>query len=296
MNAPMEDMVLFARLVELKSFSAVAASERISRSLVSKRITRLEERLGVQLINRTTRRVEVTDVGRTFYEYCRQMEMTWLEAEAAVGEIRSHPRGTLRLNAPVTFGQFVLPRVIGGFLAEYPDVHIVLELRDNFVDIIEGGYDLVIRIGHLKDSTMRARQLGTTRMHLYAHRDYLARHGTPQRPRDLAGHNCLVYRHKSDDPYMWDFEAADGSREEVEVRGNLSADNGAPLYQAALAGLGIARLPSFYEIAYTMEGMSYVLEDYAVTRGVYAVYPDARRLPLTTRSFIDYLSDHLTAM
>jgi DNA-binding transcriptional LysR family regulator len=296
MNAPMEDMVLFARLVELKSFSAVAVSERISRSLVSKRITRLEERLGVQLINRTTRRVEVTDVGRTFYEYCRQMEATWLEAEAAVGEIRSRPRGTLRLNAPVTFGQFVLPRVIGGFLAEYPEVHIVLELRDSFVDIIEGGYDLVIRIGQLKDSSLRARQLGTTRMHLYAHRDYLARHGTPRRPQELAGHNCLVYRHKSGDPYLWDFEAADGSREEIEVRGNLSADNGAPLYQAALAGLGIARLPSFYELAYTLEGMSYVLEDYAVTRGVYAVYPAARRLPLTTRCFIDYLSDHLTSM
>lgn len=292
---PIEDMLLFARLVELKSFSAVAASERISRSLVSKRISRMEERLGVQLINRTTRRVEVTEAGRTFYEYCRQMEATWQEAEAAVGEIRSSPKGTLRLNAPVTFGQFVLPRIIDGFLAEFPDVHIVLDLRDSFVDVIEGGYDVVIRIGQLKDSTLRARQLGVTRMHLYAHRDYLGRRGTPLRPQDLAGHNCLVYRHKTGDPYVWDFEGPDG-RESVEVRGNLSADNGAPLYQAALSGLGIARLPGFYELAFGLEDMSYVLEDYAVESGVYAVYAPTRMPPLNTRYFIDYLSEHLTSM
>lgn len=292
---PIEDMLLFARLVELKSFSAVAANARISRSLVSKRISRMEERLGVQLINRTTRRVEVTEAGRTFYEYCRQMEATWQEAEAAVGEIRSRPKGTLRLNAPVTFGQFVLPRIIDGFLAEFPDVHVILDLRDSLVDVIEGGYDVVIRIGRLKDSTLRARQLGSTRMHLYAHRDYLARRGTPLRPQDLADHNCLVYRHKAGDPYEWDFEGPDG-REVIEVRGNLSADNGAPLYQAAQSGLGIARLPGFYELAFGMEGMSYVLEDYAVESGVYAVYAATRHPPLNTRCFIDYLSEHLTSM
>lgn len=293
--APLEDMLLFARLVELKSFSAVAADQGISRSLVSKRVNRLEERLGVQLINRTTRRVEVTEAGRTFYQYCRQIEATWQEAETAVGEIRSRPRGTLRLNAPVTFGQFVLPSIIQGFLTQYPDVQIILELRDAMVDVIEGGYDIVIRVGRLKDSTLRARQLGTTRMHLYAHEDYLARRGTPRVPADLAGHNCLVYRHKAGDPYEWDF-VRDGGQETVRVHGNLSADNGAPLYQAAMAGLGIARLPGFYELAYTMEGMRYVLEEYAVESPVHAVYASTRRPPLNTRYFIDYMIDHLPSM
>jgi DNA-binding transcriptional LysR family regulator len=292
---PIDDMLLFTRLVEQKSFSAVAASEHISRSLVSKRISRLEDRLGVQLINRTTRRLEMTEAGRTFYEYCRQMEATWQEAEAAVGEIRRKPRGTLRINAPVMIGQIVLPGIIGGFLAEYPDVHIMLDLNDHYVDVIEGGYDVVIRIGRMKDSSLRARQLGTARLHLYAHRDYLERHGTPATPKDLAGHNCLVYRYKSGDPYEWDFAGPDG-RETVEIRGNFTANNGAPLYLAAKSGIGIARLPGIYELAYGMDGLVYVLEDYAVDSAIHAVYAATRRPPLNTRFFIDYLAEHLTGV
>jgi DNA-binding transcriptional LysR family regulator len=290
---PIDDMLLFTRLVEQKSFSAVAASENISRSLVSKRISRLEDRLGVQLINRTTRRIEMTEAGRTFYEYCRQMEATWQEAEAAVGEIRREPRGTLRINAPVMIGQILLPPIIGGFLAKYPDVHIMLDLSDHYVDIIEGGYDVVIRVGKLKDSSLRARQLGMMRLHLYAHEDYLARHGTPKTPKDLAGHNCLVYRYKRGDPYEWDFKGPNG-RETVEIRGNLTANNGAPLYQAAKDGLGIARLPGIYEQAYGMEGMVYILEDYAVDSAIHAVYAATRRPPLNTRYFIDWLAERLT--
>lgn len=290
-----DDMILFARLVELKSFSAVAASERISRSLASKRIARLEAHLGVQLINRTTRRVETTEAGRVLYDYCRQMDSIWQEARAVVGEIRSRPKGTLRLNAPVTMGQFVLPPIIGGFLAEYPDVQVVLDLRDSYVDIIEGGYDVAIRVGKMKDSSMRAKCLGTVRMHLYAHRDYLARHGIPSTPSDLASHNCLVYRFKSGDPYQWEFAGPQGDAT-VQVHGNFSADNGAPLYQAALAGLGIARLPAFYELAFGLGDMVYVLEDYAVDSPVHAVYASTRHTPPAIRCFIDYLSAHFRSL
>ncbi len=289
---PIDDMLLFTRLVEQKSFSAVAASEHLSRSLVSKRINRLEDRLGVQLINRTTRRLEMTEAGRTFYEYCRQMEATWQEAEAAVGEIRRMPRGTLRINAPVMIGQIVLPRIIGGFLAEYPDVHIMLDLSDQYIDVIKGGYDVVIRVGRMKDSSLRARQLGTTRLHLYAHQDYLDRNGTPVTPKDLVGHNCLVYRYKAGDPYEWEFAGPNG-RETVEIQGNFTANNGAPLYQAAKGAIGIARLPAIYEQAYGMEGMVYVLEDFAVDSAIHAVYAATRRPPLNTRYFIDYLAEHL---
>ncbi len=292
---PIDDMLLFTRLVEQKSFSAVAASEHISRSLVSKRISRLEDRLGVQLINRTTRRLEMTEAGRTFYEYCRQMEATWQEAEAAVGEIRREPRGALRINAPVMIGQIVLPSIIGGFLAKYPDVHILLDLNDHYVDVIEGGYDVVIRVGKLKDSSLRARTLGKTRLHLYAHEDYIARHGMPKTPKDLADHNCLAYRYKSGDPYEWDFVGPKG-RETVEIRGTLTANNGAPLYQAAKDGLGIARLPAIYEQAYGKEGMVYVLEDYAVDAEIHAIYAATRRPPLNTRFFIDWLTEHLTGV
>lgn len=292
---PIDDMLLFTRLIELKSFSAVAEAENISRSLVSKRISRLEDRLGVQLISRTTRRLELTEAGRTFHEYCRQIESTMHEAEEAVGEIRSRPRGMLRINAPLMVGQIVLPQIISGFLREFPEVHLLLDLSDHYVDVIEGGYDVVIRIGRMKDSSLRARQLGATRLHLYAHQDYLAKHGTPTQPKDLADHNCLVYRYKAGDPNVWDFSGPKGP-ESVEVHGNFSANNGTPLFQAAMSGLGIARLPGFYQHAYGMEGMTWVLEDYAMESGIYALYAATRRPPLNTRYFIDYLAEHMTSM
>lgn len=289
--ASVDDMLLFARLVALGSFTAVAQSEGVSRSLVSKRIARLERDLGVQLVNRTTRRIDITEAGRSLYEYCVQLESVWQEARTVVGELQSRPRGRLRINAPVTLGQFVLPSLIGDFLARHPEVELVIDLRDSMVDIIEEGYDVLIRVGHMKDSSMRARRLGSVRMHLYAHHRYLARHGTPQQPADLAAHNCLVYRFKAGDPFRWDFAGPAGT-ETVRVRGNLSADNGAPLYQAALAGLGIARLPSFYELAFGREGMACVLEAYASESPVHAVYASTRHTPATIRAFIDHLVAH----
>jgi DNA-binding transcriptional LysR family regulator len=290
---PIDDMRLFARLVELRSFTAVATTEQMARSLVSKRISRLEDHLGVQLINRTTRRQELTEAGRTFYQYCQQMDVIRQEAEAAVGEIRQRPMGVLRLNAPVMFGQIVLPRIITGFLARYPDVHIALSLNDQYVDVIEGGYDLVIRIGNLKSSTLRARKVGTTRLRVYAHERYLAQHGVPRTPQDLAAHNCLRYQHQLSGPNEWEFSGP-GGRETVEVSGNFSAENSVPLYQAAKDGLGITRLPSFIEEAFGRAGMVYLLEEYAPEVDIHAVYATTRKPPLNTRVFIDYLAERLS--
>lgn len=286
-------MLLFARLVELRSFTAVANSEQMARSLVSKRITRLEDHLGVQLINRTTRRLELTEAGRTFYQYCQQMEVIRQEAEAAVGEIRQRPKGILRINAPVMFGQIVLPRIISGFLAQYPDVHVALSLNDQYVDVIEGGYDLVIRIGNLKSSTLRARKVGATRLRIYAHERYLADHSIPLVPQDLRRHNCLLYQHQLSGPNEWEFNGP-GGRETVEVSGNFSAENSVPLYQAAKDGLGITRLPSFIEEAFGRAGMVYLLEDYAPEVDIHTVYATTRKPPLNTRVFIDYLAEHLS--
>lgn len=288
-----DDMLLFSRLVELRSFTAVAASEQMARSLVSKRISRLEDRLGVQLLNRTTRRLELTEAGRTFYQYCQQMEAIRQEAEAAVGEIRQRPKGVLRINAPVTFGQIVLPRIISGFLEQYPDIHVALSLNDQYVDVIEGGYDLVIRIGNLKSSTLRARRIGSTRLRVYAHERYLAKHGVPRTPQDLKGHNCLLYQHQLSGPNDWEFTGSHG-KEAVEVSGNFSSENSVPLYQAAKCGLGITRLPSFIEEAYGRAGMVYLLEDYVPDITIHAVYATTRKPPLNTRVFIDYLAAHLS--
>ncbi len=290
---PIDDMRLFARLVELRSFTAVAATEQMARSLVSKRISRLEDHLGVQLLNRTTRRLELTEAGRTYYQYCEQVDVIRQEAEAAVGEIRQRPKGVLRLNAPVMFGQIVLPRIITGFLAQYPDVHIALSLDDQYVDVIEGGYDLVIRIGNLKSSTLRARKVGATRLRIYAHERYLAAHGTPRQPQDLRDHNCLLYRHQVSGPNGWEFHGPAG-KETVEVSGNFSAENSVPLYQAARDGLGVTRLPSFIEEAFGHAGMVYLLEEYEPEVDIHAVYATTRKPPLNTRVFIDYLAERLS--
>lgn len=288
-----EDMLLFARLVELKSFTAVADAEGVSRSLVSKRINRLENHLGVQLITRTTRRLELTEAGRRIYGYCKQLEQTRQAAESAVSEMRRRPQGTLRINAPVTFGQLVLPDIIVGFLDQYPEVRIELSLSDRFVDVIGEGYDLVIRIGRLKDSTLRARRMGSTRLRLYAHRDYLDRHGTPETPGDLRRHNCIIYRYQTPSPGEWTFTGPRGE-ETVRVGGNFSVDNGVPAYRAAQAGMGIARQPAFVEEAFGDAGMVRLLEDHEPEIGIYALYAATRRPPLTTRAFIDYLGGRLS--
>lgn len=288
----LNDLLLFSRLAELRRFTAVAEAMQMSRSLVSRRISRLERQLGVQLINRTTRRLDLTEAGKTLYQYCKQIENTLQEAESMVGEIRRHPRGRLRVNAPVSFGQLVLPPVIAAFLAEYPDVTVDLGLSDTFIDLIEGGYDLAIRIGELSDSSLKARRIGTTRLRVFAHRSYLEKHGTPQTPRDLERHNCLIYRHMRSGPNEWRFEGPEGP-ESVRINGNFSAANGVPLYKAAQLGTGIALQPDFIQTGADDSGMVSLLDEFCREVGIYAVYPLARTAPVNTRLFIDTLAQHL---
>jgi len=288
--APLDDLILFAKLVELKSFTAVAESLQLSRSLVSKKISRLEQRLGVQLLNRTTRRLDLTEAGRTYYQYCLQIENTLQEAESAVSEIRAHPQGTLNINAPVTFGQMVLPDIIANFLKRYPAVKLNLSLTDNFVDVIGGGLDLVIRIGKLDDSSLKARKVANSPLCVFAHKNYLEKHGIPQTPEDLRDHNCLVYRHMRSGVNQWRFKGPKGTYT-VPISGNFSADNGIPLYHSVAAGLGIAIQPSFTLETFNNQDIVYLLEDFMPQEmGIYAVYPPAKRPPLNTRVFIDFLA------
>ncbi|MGD8567071.1 MAG: LysR family transcriptional regulator [Gammaproteobacteria bacterium] len=292
-NGHIDDMLLFSRLVELKSFTAVADYFQLSRSLVSKRISRLEDYLGVQLVNRTTRRVELTEAGRTYYQYCLQIENTIHEAESVVSEIRQQPKGNLTINAPVTYGQIVLPDIISKFLKQYPDININLSLSDQFVDVIEGGFDIVIRIGSLKDSSLKARKIASTRLCVFAHKNYLKKHGTPKTPQDLQQHNCLLYRYMGGVPNTWEFQGPKG-REVVHVTGNFSAENGVPLYKAAQAGLGIAVQPHFVLEGFQRKSIVRLLEEYEQPEvGIYAIYPSTRKPSLNIRLFIDFLVDQL---
>ena len=289
-----DDMILFSRLVELKSFTAVADELDISRSLVSKRISRLESDLGVQLINRSTRQLELTEAGRTFRQYCAQLVDTVNEAKNAVSEIRGKPKGTLSINAPVTFGQTILPPAIVEFLATYPDVRVSLNLSDQFVDVIEGGFDIVIRIGTLKDSALRARKIGSTALHVYTHKNYLEKNGTPKTPTDLQHHNCLTYKHMEGGPDIWRFSNATDD-EDIPVKGNFIAANGVPLSKAVQAGLGVAMLTDFTMNAIDDDNIVKILEPYSKQIiDIYAVYPTTRQPPLNTRLFIDFLYEYMS--
>ncbi|WP_455209074.1 LysR family transcriptional regulator [Kaarinaea lacus] len=291
-----DDMLLFGKLVELKSFTAAAEVLQLSRSLVSKRISRLEDHLGVQLVNRTTRRVELTEAGRTYYQYCVQIENIVQDAESVVSEIRQLPKGTLTINAPVTYGQIVLPNIIARFLKKYPDIHINLSLSDKFVDVIEGGFDIVIRIGQLKDSSLKARKVATTKLIVFAHKNYLNKYGVPKTPQDLQQHNCLSYRYMEGAPNEWLFHGPLG-KELVHVRGNFSAENGVPLYKAVQAGLGIAIQPQFILDGFDHKGIVTLLDDYSQSElGIYAIYPATRKPPLNTRVFIDFLAEQLSTV
>ncbi len=289
-----DDMLLFSRLVELKSFTAVANELEISRSLVSKRISRLENDLGVQLINRSTRQLEITEAGRTFFQYCIQLVDTVQDAKNAVSEIRGKPKGNLYINAPVTFGQTILPTAIVKFLAAYPDLRISLNLSDQFVDVIEGGFDIVIRIGTLKDSTLRARKIGSTALHVYAHKQYLAEYGTPETPADLQNHNCLAYKYMGGGSDVWRFTNASGE-EEIPIKGNFIAANGVPLSKAVQAGLGIAMLTDFTMNEIEDDNVIRILESYSnQVVDIYAIYPTTRKPPLKTRLFIDFLYEYMS--
>ncbi|MCI0506281.1 MAG: LysR family transcriptional regulator [Gammaproteobacteria bacterium] len=294
MMEPIDDMVLFSKLVELRSFTAVADMLHLSRSLVSKRLSRLEDHLGVQLVNRTTRRVELTEAGRTYYQYCVQIENIVQEAETTVSEIRQQPKGNLFINAPVTYGQIILPSIIADFLKKYPAININLSLSDKFVDVVEGGYDIVIRIGQLNDSSLKARKVATTRLVVIAHKNYLKKHGVPKTPQDLQQHNCLSYRYMEGAPNEWQFYGPMG-KEVVYVNGNFSAENGVPLYKAAQAGLGIAIQPEFVLEGFDNKGIVNLLNEYTSAElGIYAIYPATRKAPLNTRVFIDFLAEQLS--
>jgi len=289
-----DDMLLFSRLVELKSFTAVADELDISRSLVSKRISRLENELGVQLLNRSTRQLDITEAGRTFYQYCVQLAETVHEAKSAVGEIRDKPKGSLYINAPVTFGQTILPKAIVKFLTKYPDVKISLNLSDQFVDVIEGGFDIVIRIGTLKDSMLKARKIGHTALHVYAHKQYLTQYGTPKTPADLKGHNCLAYKHMEGGSDIWRF-TNESNNEDIPIKGNFIAANGVPLAKAVQAGLGIAMLTDFTMDEIKDDNVVKILESYSQQIiDIYAVYPTTRKPPLKTRLFIDFLYEYMS--
>jgi DNA-binding transcriptional LysR family regulator len=279
---------IFARVVEAQSFTAAADKLGLSRAVVSKAVIDLEQSLGARLLERTTRRVKTNEIGAAYYEKCVRILAELDEADRAVRDLHDEPRGTLRVNAPVSFGALHLKPVITAYMAAYPQVHLALNLSDRFVDIIDEGFDVAIRIAQLEDSSLVARKVAPARRVLCAAPSYLKRQGTPRVPADLAQHRCLAYGNTAQQD--WKLHGPDGEHS-VRVTGPMSSNNGDMLHCAATDGQGIALLPTFIVGPDLQDGrLQVVLPDYSPgDLSVYAIYPPNRHLAAKVRTFIDVL-------
>lgn len=282
-------LALFARVVHHRSFSEAAREADMAKSAVSRRVARLEEALGVRLLRRSTRTLSVTDEGLRVYEHCVALVTAAAAAEEAAGGTRDAVRGTLRVNAPVTFAQMHLARAVAAFLLENKEVEVHLSTEDRFVDVVEGGFDVVVRIGRPSDSALVARKLASDRLVVCASPDYLARAGTPESPQDLVRHNCLHYGLV---PLAAEWRFRDAGGAGLPVRGNLVATNGTVLREAALGGLGLAVVPSFMVAPDVAAGrLRLLLEGSRKAEiGIFAVTAHRTHAPARVRAFLDFLT------
>lgn len=287
----LDGLPVFAKVVETGSFTGAAEAMGLSKSAVSKQVSKLEARLGAQLLHRTTRRISLTEVGQAFFERCERILSEIEEAELAVSRLQDEPRGTLRLNAPTPFGIQYLSPLIAEYMARYPEVSVDVTLNDRFVDLVEEGYDLAVRITKLKDSSLIARRLAGFRILTCASPEYWNRHGRPTAPQDLAEHEALIY-HYLPSPEDWRFEGPDGTIT-VPMRARLKSNNGDVLRAAAVAGCGVIRSPAFIVGEDVKAGrLETVLGDWSATdAAIYAVWPPNRHLSAKVRTFVDFLAE-----
>jgi DNA-binding transcriptional LysR family regulator len=284
-------MAVFAQVVEAQSFSKAAQKLGLSRSAVSKHVAALEDRLGVVLLNRTTRRLSLTGPGASFYEHCVRLVADAEEAERAVTQFQVEPKGTIRVNAPMDFGRQHIAPWLAEFLGRYPELTVDVTLNDRIIDLIEEGYDLAVRVGRLADSSLIARRLAPVHLIVAASPSYLQRHGTPQTPADLARHNCLLYTYMPN-PAVWTLEQPGGGRLQVPVKGSLRSNNGGLLREAAVAGVGIVPAPDFMVGDDLRAGrLVPILCDWRQpASAVHAVYPQNRFVPAKVRALVDFLA------
>ncbi|CAH1654878.1 Transcriptional regulator, LysR family, in glycolate utilization operon [Hyphomicrobiales bacterium] len=282
------DLDIFARVVAAKGMSAAGRELGFSAAVVSKRIRRLEERLGVRLLQRTTRQISLTEAGQGFYERVVSILASIEEAEAWVARGSSVARGVLRVSAPTSFGRLHIAPHLKAFLDRYTAVTVDLDLSDSFVDVVGEGFDVAIRIADLADSSLVAKRLAPNNRVLCATPAYLARHGEPQSPADLVRHTLLV--HNAD---HWRLAGPDGPVT-VPISAPLRTNSSEVVREAVLAGIGIA-LRSTWDIGPELQAgqLQAVLPDYGGSHrvAVYAVYPSRRHLEQKVRAFIDYLGE-----
>ena len=283
-------MESFVRTVERGSFAAAAARRGLSATMVGNHVRFLEARLGASLLNRTTRQQRLTAIGRLYFERCRTILAEIEAAEAAADAVQAVPRGLLRITAPMTLGTTLLPRLLAGYLRQCPDVKVDLVLQDHRLDLLADEVDVAIRAGLLPDSTLMARALPPMQLVLCAAPAYLAEHGTPRAPADLAAHNCVDFAHAAE-PLHWRFNG-DGGEEAVAIAGNLRINNGQALRAIALEGIGIVMQPDILVADDLAAGrLVRLLQDYALSPLALHVLTLPSRQPTPKlRRFIDHVA------
>lgn len=278
---------VFARVVEHGGFTAAARKLGLSASAVTKTIARLEDELGTQLFNRTTRRLRTTEYGQEFYERCVRILADLEDAEAGLRRGSVSSRGRIRAVVPLSFGRVTLVPELPGFFERYPDISLDLSFSDSPVDLIAEGYDLAVRTGQISDSRLTTRLLTRGPQITFAAPRYLERHGEPATPPDLKDHNCIVGRFGSE----WSFRDPGGDTLTVRVGGNAVINSGDALREAAVAGVGIAQ-GTWWLVRKDLErgDLRSILTDYIRDgQPVSVLYPPQRHLPAKLRAFIDFL-------
>lgn len=282
-----QDILAFVRVVELGNFTAAARSLGVSVSSITKSVSRLEEDLGTALLVRSTRRIRVTAQGRSYHDRCQAILRDLAGAEDSIRNEASSPRGSVRLWVPPSFGRQTVIPALPGFFERYPDIHLDLHFGHRSLNLIEGGYDLAVHSGTLHDSPLAGRLLVRGPQKTVASPAYLARHGTPKTPEDLAVHRCIVGRFGN----SWTFHDPAGATATVQVRGPLSTDSGDAMREAAVAGIGLTQATWWLFRGDLDSGaLVPVLEDFETEADpISIVFPPDRSLPARVRAVIDFL-------
>ncbi len=291
-----EGLAMFAKVAEERSFAAAARAMGISVATVSRGITRLEERLGARLFNRTSRQLALTNFGLTLAERASRLYCEAEHLENAARELSSRPRGLIRLAVPMSFGLRRVAPILPAFFRLYPEVAIDLHLSDAVIDLVGEGFDAALRIAVLPDSSLVVRKLCPVAPLIVASPVYLAQHGRPAHPRELDGHHCLGYAYRARQD-LWRFANAAGEEETVTPTGPLRVTNVDALIPTVLDGIGVAELPEFIAAEFLSDGrMEAILTDWTLPKGaIYFVTPSARARPAKVEALADFLTERLSA-
>jgi DNA-binding transcriptional LysR family regulator len=285
---------LFIRVVETGSFSKAAADLGITQPTATKAVAAMEERLGARLLHRSTRGVTTTEVGALYYEKCKVIAQEIEEADSLATLLQSQVGGQLRISTSVAFGRRVMIPLVVRYMQQHPGVHIDLSFDDRYVNLVEQGVDLAVRMGRLADSSLGARYLGTNPWLMVAAPSYLEAHGEPRVPADLPRHACLVYSSVQGDD-RWSFTGPSGEELSVPVKGPLRSNNLSAVLSAARAGMGLAVLPWYVARESLGDGsVRQILGDHALpAQEVHAVFPSPKRVPSKVTSFMGFLQEEL---